>query len=856
MSVQPVNNRQPGLRTVAGMGLVGVCLLFSSARAERHPVPIPPQVSEPMVLKMADPANWPEKMIQARNEHRRFLAERNSAGQREGIDEVWAALAGAYPIEWDWFMQDLNRPVEHWAMAEDPVRIETDLINTVAAQLGDAGKPILEKWAALVRQPQDDAAGMERLMLYLEASRLRRARRLKTMLQVCPEIVFVKHYDLGGSHYAYTEGQSDAQHEAHFVEGSALCLLEMNGLGSTARTLLEDSGGVIRDPDVSYDGQRILFAWKKSRWDDDYHLYEYDVTGRNLSQLTHGLGFSDYEGIYLPNGDLLFNSTRCVQIVDCWWTEVSNLYTCSGEGEFLRRLSFDQVHTNYPQMLADGRVIYTRWDYNDRGQIYPQPLFQMNPDGTGQTEFYGNNSWFPTTIMHARGIGTTQKLIAVLSGHHSPQKGKLALIDASCGRQENEGVQLIAPVRRTEAVRIDAYGQDGDQFQYPYPIDETQFIVGYRPEHGYLPHFGLFWMDIDGHRELLTMDPRISSSQPVPLKKRPLPHIRPNRVDYSKDYGTYYLQDVYEGPGLKDIKRGTAKSLRVVSLEFRAAGIGQNGSGGPGGGALSSTPPAIDNASWDVKKVLGSTPIYEDGSAMFVVPDRTPVYFQVLDEKNHVIQTMRSWSTLQPGEVFSCVGCHEHKNQAPSPAMKTTQAMAAGPQTLRPFYGPARGFSFTAEIQPILDRNCISCHDQRPGQPLLDGKAFSLMAAETIDEAAKRKWSDAYLALTQNGTPNALVNWQEVQSVPTMLPPYYAGAAKSRLITLLEEGHYNVTLNRQDMDKIACWIDLLVPYCGDYRQANAWNEDERRKYDHFENKRKTMAEQEKQNIQRYMEQMR
>lgn len=838
-------NGRPNIIThINSLLLLTLCLLAPSIPAARQEVPLPPPTAEPVKIEVTDLNAWPAKMRTAREQHQQLLAEKANAPAEKKpewdwrIEALWADLADAHPIEFDWFLQDLGGPVERWALAQNPADVENDLLSAVLSQIG--------------RAPQ--TSDTDRLTQYLAACRQRRETRLAALLNTCPTVVFVKHYDLGGSHYAYTEGQSDAQNEAHFVAGSALCQLEMQGPWALSRTLLEDAGGVIRDPDVSYDGAKILFAWKQSRFEDDYHLYEYDVATRRLCRLTEGLGVSDYEGIYLPSGDILFNSTRCVQTVDCWWTEVSNLYTCGGDGDFLRRLSFDQVHTNYPQVLPDGRVVYTRWDYNDRGQIFPQPLFQMNPDGTAQTEFYGNNSWFPTTIMHARGIEGSSRLIAVLSGHHSPQKGKLALIDPSRGRQENEGVQLIAPVRPTEAVRIDAYGQDGDQFQYPFPISETQYITGFAPEHAPRRRFGLFWMDIDGRRELLMVDPAISCSQPVPLKQRPRPHQRPSLVDYAKTTGTYYLQDVYEGPGLKGIPRGTAKRLRVVALEFRAAGIGMNGSSGPGGGALSSTPPAIDNASWDVKRVLGSAPIHEDGSALFTVPDRTPVYFQVLDEKNHVIQTMRSWSTLQPGESFSCVGCHEHKNQAPAPAMKTTQAMAAGPKPLDPFYGPARGFSFPKEIQPILDRNCIACHDQRPGQPKQKGKAFSLLGTENVDETAKRKWSDAYLALTRGGRPNKVVNWLEVQSVPTLLEPYTAGAAKSRLVTMLEKGHKRVRLTPEEMDKIACWIDLLVPYCGDYREAGAWTPEERERYEHFLNKRRTLAEQEQENIRRYMEQ--
>ena len=147
----------------------------------------------------------------------------------------------------------------------------------------------------------------------------------------------------------------------------------------------------------------------------------------------------------------------------------------------MRRISFDQVHTNYPTVLPDGRIAYTRWEYNDRGQIYPQALFQMRPDGTGQMALYGNNSWFPTAILHARGIPGTTKLVAIASGHHTKQVGKLILIDPAQGREENAGIQLIAPLRQTEAVRVDRYGQEGDLFQYPFPLDESTFLVAYYP---------------------------------------------------------------------------------------------------------------------------------------------------------------------------------------------------------------------------------------------------------------------------------------------------------------------------------------------------------------------------------------
>ena len=836
----------------------------------------------------------------------------------EMLSRIWQQLENDFPVQADWTLQDFGPEFwAQWSKTEGNAEIERKLISRVLEQLGESGAA-LSKEFALLRQataPPDDARWLN---LYAKACEQRRAARLKTVQFKAPRFVFTKHPTIRPSFFAYTEGQSDAQAERHFIPGAELCLAEWAGGSINIRTLLADPKGAIRDPAVSWDGQRVLFAWKKSLNEDDYHLYEMEVASGKVRQITSGLGFADYEPAYLANGDIIFASSRCVQTVDCWWTEVSNLYTCDPDGKFLRRLGFDQVHTVFPSVLEDGRVIYTRWDYNDRGQVFPQALFVMNPDGTGQTEFYGNNSWFPTTIAHARGIPGTQKVLAIFTGHHSTQTGKLGVLDPAKGRQENTGAQLVAPVRETKADRIDSYGQVGELFQYPHPLTETEFLVTYAPfgwdyqdrkdRRKGDAHFGIYWMDMDGHRELLVSDPRLPCQQPVPLVARARPAVRPGTVDYRQQAGTYYVQDVHAGPGLAGVPRGTIKKLRVVALEYRAAGVGNNGSGGPGGGALISTPIAIGNGTWDVKKVLGDATVHDDGSVFFTVPARTPVYFQAIDENGFVAQTMRSWSTLQPGENASCVGCHEEKNTAAAvPKYASTLALKAGPQTLASFHGPARGFSFAKEIQPILDRHCIRCHNDRQqhmeakrmenavtrerdpflrssalkrsapnqsisvsqtkpappkGAALTNQPAFSLLRDETVDRVAKRRWSDSYLNLTlarpaQNdwdrgafaGTfDGRIVNWIGSQSIPAPLPPYAAGSARSELFPLLARGHYEVKLTRAELDTLACWIDLYVPFCGDYTEANAWTPQEVEKYQRYLTKRQGMEELERRNI--------
>ena len=594
-----------------------------------------------------------------------------------GAESDWGFDAAKFEARLfqDWLAQDAKDAAPGFFVDEKSDAKERDLVDRLLTALekdadfdeenefiAPAGsKAAVEKLRSrFVDLAADSANGTDPRWreLYADVCKARRARRLAVVVENAPAFVYTKHYVIGASHYAYTEDVTDEAYLDFSVDrkpGGQLCLATFQPDGTLKHEVLVSTAeGTIRDPDVSWDGKRIVFAMRKSFTEDDFHLYEYDIETKKTRQIRFGLGVADIEPIYLPNGDFLFCSTRCAQITDCWWTEVSNLYTCDAQGRFLRRVSVDQVTVNYPQIIEDGRVVYTRWDYNDRGQIYPQPLFAMNVDGTGQTEFYGNNSYFPTTVMHARGVpGAASKVIAIASGHHSYQHGKLLMIDRSKGTQENSGATLIAPVRETPAERIDAYGQEGELFQYPYAFDETNFLVAYLPEgrrpggKWYAVPFGVYWFDPAGNRELLAFDPAISCGQALPLAERSTPTTRASQVNLKEKTGRYYVQDVYEGPGLVGVERGKIKSLRVVALDFRAAGIRNNVNGGPAGGAMVATPVAGNNGTWDVKKVIGEVPVEADGSAYFEVPALTPVYFQLIDENGDVAQTMRSWSTLQ-----------------------------------------------------------------------------------------------------------------------------------------------------------------------------------------------------------------
>ncbi len=811
--------------------------------------------------------------------------------------------AAAYPLErlqLDWLRQDARRlDVSGCFASAESNALERLLVRKVLdeVQARQAEPAALETWEKhFATLAEANAAGADPAWkrLYFQLCEVRRKQRLQRVSQFAGQYLYAKHCQLANQpSFASTAFLSDSVYKDRLGDwkmGSELCLLTISAEGRvTTETLLRQDRGIIRDPQVSYDGARIAFAMRASEHADDYHLYVMRWADRSVRQITFGAGTADFEPCWLPEGDLVFSSTRCDISVPCWSSDVTNLYRCDGEGRYLRRLGFDQAHTLYPQVLHDGRILYTRWEYNDRVSGKVHKLFVMNADGTAQTEYYGNNSYSPRSIIHGRPIPGSSRIMVIGSGHHTDQSGKLMRLDRNRGTQENQGLEYVAPVRHFEPNRDDYFGQQGELFQYPLPIDEDNYLVSFLPEGGpprgaYKVPFGIYWMNSAGDRELLAFDPAVSCGQLVPRIARPAPPPRPDGWSLERNEGAFYVENVYFGPGLAGIPQGTVKKLRIVALSYRAmsAGVDYNQPS-----SQVHTPIAIGNGSWDVKHVLGTVDVEADGSAYFTVPPRRAVYFQLLDERGYVVQTMRSWTMVLPGETFACLGCHEAKHDTLADAQPSARALRRPPQRPVPFYQPGeiasqeqlrflspsqrraseylnvnapqgmdvpQGFSYLREIQPIWDAHCVDCHT---GRKTADGADAPLsLLADTKDYGWKEAWEgvasrpktaeyvypqtgkdmnpgrdycESYVHLTNYGRVcyeqvNDLVNWLPMAvAEPPLIPPYAYGSSRSRLMQYLDESHYGVKLTRQQKERVACWIDLNVPYCGSYMEANKWD---------------------------------
>ena len=602
-------------------------------------------------------------------------------------------------------------------------------------------------------------------------------------------LLFTRRRPLGGQHYAYTEALSWNRDRPRFWRpGASLCTIDPHKPDGGLTVLLDSATGVIRDPDVHWDGTRVLFSHKRNLDGDDFHLYELDAETRRIRQLTADDGFADYEGCYLPDGRIVFNSTRCVQTVDCFPVPASNLYVMDPRGGNIHRLTVNHVHDNFPTVLGDGRVVFTRWEYNDRWVLHVQGLAVMNPDGTATTALYGNNSFWPVSMLHARAIPGTTRVVCTLSGHHDvDQCGEMGIFDYARGGEETEGCLHLWPKRPITSTRNEFFWRRLDAlYQYPYPLSERFFLVSCRPRGR--RRFGIYLVDTFGNRVLVYEDPATSCSSPMPLAPRRRPPVIPPQVDYRKSEATVYMADVYYGPGLAGVQRGEVKALRIIEMLNRPTGTHH-------WAGMDGTPPMGLCSSWDAKRVIGTVPIAEDGSAVFTIPAGKAVYFQPLDASGRALQWMRSWVTAQPGETLSCVGCHESKREAPPqypPRPRT------GPVRPRPWLTDGRPFAFHADVQGVLDRACIRCHDHN------HPKGIDLRGDKTD------AFSLAYEHLRR------YVKVPGTRQDPPMIPARSQGAVASPLILMLDKGHHDVKLTHEEMDRLVTWIDLNAPYYASY----------------------------------------
>ena len=610
-----------------------------------------------------------------------------------------------------------------------------------------------------------------------------------------------------------TQSNNWSNQESARRKGFNADLVELSNLRDEVqiRTIYKpDNTSSIADLKLHWDGDRAMFTQTMS--DNRWNVFEVKLNNGDCKKLIDNpepdLEF--YDGTYLPDGRIIANSNIGYQGVPCvnGSDPVGNMVLYTPQSKNLRRLTFDQDANWNPVIMNNGRVMYTRWEYTDLTHYYTRIVMNMNPDGTEQKALYGSGSMFPNSTFDVQPLpGYASAFVGIISGHHGvARSGRLILFDPAKARKGAAGMLQEIPHRNRPIVdEVKDRLVDGvwPQFIKPSPLNDTYFLVAAKLDKNDL--WGIYLVDKFDNVTCLHKMEGEGYISPIAVRKTVTPPAIPDRVKLDDKQATVFIQDIYEGEGLKGIPRGTVKSLRLHAYEYAYV---QTQSDHNWHGIQSG---------WDIKRMLGTVPVEEDGSVIFKIPANTPVSIQPLDKDGVAVQWMRSWLTGQPGEIVSCVGCHEDQNQIVIP--KRVIASQKAPHALTPPEGGTRSFTFDLEVQPILDRACIACHNG-------EGKAFDLRGGKKDGKG----YGTSYLNL------HPYVHRQGGEGDMVVLYPYEYHPNTSELVRLLKKGHYNVQLTDAEWRKIYNWIDYNAPDKG-YFNANVLKSFPYQGYDQIERRK-------------------
>lgn len=543
--------------------------------------------------------------------------------------------------------------------------------------------------------------------------------------------------------------------------------------------LLYDETGAMRGPQLSYDGKKVIFSYRKGGT-PHFHLYQINIDGSGLTQLTDG-PYDDIEPSFLPGGGLMFVSSRAQRWVNCWSTHVGTLHRCNEDGTGIEMLSPNVEHDNSPWPLPDGRMIYTRWEYVDRNQLAYHHLWVANPDGTQQMIYFGN--MHPDSVyIDAKPIpGKPDEVICIRGPQHGKREHGGDVVTLS-NRNGPDDLSIVNRIATPADTNVNIYAFNKTWYRDPYPLSEDCFLVTLNNQ--------MRVMDMDGNSEVLYELPwGRFINEPRPVTARARERIRPDTTDPSKATGTLILMNAAHGRNMDGIQPGEIKNLLV--METLPKPVNHTGS----------MEPMSWGGTFTLERCLGKIPVEADGSAHMDLPAKRSLFFIALDENDRAVKRMQSFLTVMPGEVTSCLGCHEERTETPdSESFKNLLALKRPPSQIEPVQNIPQLFDYPNDIQPILDKHCVKCHNpQTPkGGVQLTGDLGPMYSHSYFWLSMKRQLGDNRNLKQSN------------------YPPYQLGDAASGLMKKIRGGHGKVKMSDVEMQTIQYWLHAGGPYLGSY----------------------------------------
>jgi hypothetical protein len=496
--------------------------------------------------------------------------------------------------------------------------------------------------------------------------------------------------------------------------------------------------GSFWSPEVSYDGKTVYFAHCASKqhvwqWTEDstWKIFKLDIASKKIWQLTEG-PWNDFDPTELPSGRIVFVSERRGAFIRCF-TESSRhrvptfvLHSMKNDGRDIYPLSYYETSEWHPSVDNNGMLVYTRWDYTDREDCLGSLFWIAYPDGRDPRAPHGNYpfpwhtfednthgdhrfgrckdapSALPMSEMHTRSLPNSSQYVTTLSVHHGESFGTLGILDLRL-KDDYHFSQLRRVTPYAPLPESENAGRQHYKYGTAWPVTDDLFICNRWEDLVLVDKYGN--EELVCEREILPLDgydPRLRLTHPKPLRARPKPPIIPQRTAQGEDFRDADQRatigiinvNVTDQPFPKDRKPTRLRVLQVIPkhdpwMDKPFIGYGKE-----------NTP----------RVVLGTTPIETDGSAYFEAPAGRLLIFQVVDENNAVIQTMRSAAFVHPGERLTCIGCHESKQEANPSTRIQPIAFQREAKKLEAECGIQGPISYNLQIKPIMEQRCVGCH--------------------------------------------------------------------------------------------------------------------------------------------------
>jgi Tol biopolymer transport system component len=486
--------------------------------------------------------------------------------------------------------------------------------------------------------------------------------------------------------------------------------------GGTLRTLPGDGGRLVlvtpkgetrvltagfasaADPEVSFDGQRILFAAKQGPG-DPWCIWEMKKDGSEPRKITCGLAGAR-QPIYQSTVYTITptNVEPWIQVafvgVDVGERDEegvapnTSLWSCKLDGSALRRLTFNLSNDMDPVLLPDGRMAYAGWlrhsaAHGEHGRV---ALLGVNEDGLDYQTYAGEQGLrvkqMPTPTADGRVVFVEAEAVA------ADGSGRLA------------AVSQARPLHSYRSLTSD----DAGLFRAPAPLPDGRLLVAWRPnprQTGALATtFGIYRFDpATGAREKVLQDDAWHSTQAKLVVARATPDARSSVVREDDHEGKLYAIDVNIHDLGAQLPQASAKRLRIVE-----------------GVPSATAPPA--------RRLLGEIPLAEDGSFQVQIPANTPVQLQLVDGEGLAIRSS-AWLWVRNHGAQGCVGCHEDPER--TPPNRFVKALQSPAPVLNLPPEKRRSVTYGGDVAPIVEARCRSCH--RSGSPAAFGGAPPLVGS-------------------------------------------------------------------------------------------------------------------------------